>query len=258
MPGSNNDEYSVHLCTSAAQLRQAHRVRCEVFVTEQGYGLEEEVDQYDPVSAHFVLVHKGDPSNAVGVVRLVPYPLPIPKQDPDGVEPNSKDFPLGGSQSESSTASHFVSAVFGTNSSQRDAAHDPTLTDAEEKRTEDLIPNLGGAKLGRLAVLKEARGKGLAQRLVREAEAWLINVIAHHTGEREGAFGPPDHDNQTKGDSLGKHQKVQSILIKISSQEYIQQLYKKMEYSAVGDVYLEEGQPHVLMYKELVLNAKSP
>ncbi|KAN0066411.1 hypothetical protein ACQY0O_000505 [Thecaphora frezii] len=257
LPASCANDYSVHLCTSAAQLRQAHRIRCQVFVEEQGYDLEAEIDQYDPVSAHFVLVRNGDPGKAVGVLRLVPYPLPLPKQDARAVEPNLDSFPLGGSQTEASTASHFTSAVFATRPTDPHsaAAHDPTLTNEEQQQTRDLTPKLGGAKLGRLALLEEARGKGLAQKLVREAEAWLYKVISQHQGERQGAFGPSKADAADA--ARGGEQKVERIMIKLSSQEYIQSLYRKLDYTAVGDVYLEEGQPHVLMYKEIVLNAAS-
>ncbi len=48
----------------------------------------------------------------------------------------------------------------------------------------------GGAKLGRLALMKEARGKGLGHLLVRKAEEWLIGVLGSGEASRQGAFGP--------------------------------------------------------------------
>ena len=75
------DEYQVSLCTSAAQLRGACDVRLAVFVEEQGFALSDEIDEYDPLAAHFVLTHRSQPERVLGTLRLLPYPLPIPKPD---------------------------------------------------------------------------------------------------------------------------------------------------------------------------------
>ncbi len=63
-------------------------MRLEVFVREQGFALEDEIDQYDPLAAHFILTHVSEPKTAIGTLRLLPYPLPIPKPDEPPAEPD--------------------------------------------------------------------------------------------------------------------------------------------------------------------------
>ncbi|PWN91950.1 hypothetical protein FA10DRAFT_265768 [Acaromyces ingoldii] len=66
-------DYELRLCSSAADLRAAHEVRLEVFHREQGFPADTEVDEYDPVSAHFIVVERHS-ARPVGVIRLTPYP----------------------------------------------------------------------------------------------------------------------------------------------------------------------------------------
>ncbi|UZJ51453.1 hypothetical protein CBS101457_000773 [Exobasidium rhododendri] len=65
--------YTFKLCSSANDLREAYRLRLEVFHVEQGFPEDTEVDQYDPISAHFILISKAD-DKVVATVRLTPYP----------------------------------------------------------------------------------------------------------------------------------------------------------------------------------------
>lgn len=228
----NEDEYDVSLCTSGEQLRQACDVRIQVFVHEQGFELDDEIDQYDPLSAHFILTHKLDPNQAVGTIRLIPYPLPIPKSDEPGSEPHaSSNYPLGGSRSESAVASDFISAAWSKHALHPiSSARDPAQTHQEEVQTESEVPDRGGAKLGRLALRKEARGKGLGHLLVRKAEAWLIDVLGSDQASKQGAFGPrPTKQGgaEQAPTTNDETQRLDSIIIKLSSQIYVIDFYKK-------------------------------
>lgn len=229
MPSDTSDEYQVTLCTSASQLRSACDVRVQVFVNEQGFALSDEIDQYDPHAAHFLLIHRSEPTKAIGTLRLLPYPLPIPKPDPAGAEPHaSSSYPLGGSRSESGIASDFISAVWTHIPHPTSSARDPAQTQAEEQQTEAELTDKGGAKLGRLAVLKEARGKGLGDLLVRRAEAWLIDILSSGKASKQGAFGPGQTLHSEAHDANEEQSKrLQSIIIKLSSQIYAIDFYKK-------------------------------
>ena len=130
--------YTFQLCTDAQTLLEAYRVRVAVFHEEQGFGLDEEVDQLDPISAHFILRDEQEQGTVVGVIRLVPYPYPAELP----ARPSDPGFPIGQPRSETDIAAHFTH----------------------------------GAKLGRLAAVKSARGAGLGKRLVLDAEAWLASV----------------------------------------------------------------------------------
>jgi predicted GNAT family N-acyltransferase len=74
-------------------------------------------------------------------------------------------------------------------------------------------------KLGRLAVRKVARGKRIGQLLVAELE-----VAAKEMG---------------------------AMVMYAGSQVPVRKFYEKCGYHSVGDVYLDEGQPHVMMIKAL-------
>ena len=74
-------------------------------------------------------------------------------------------------------------------------------------------------KLGRLAVRKIGRGKGIAQKLIAELE-----VEAKELGAKEMYAG---------------------------SQVPVRGLYEKSGYHVVGEGYLDEGQPHIMMLKSL-------
>jgi predicted GNAT family N-acyltransferase len=72
-------------------------------------------------------------------------------------------------------------------------------------------------KLGRLAVRKRGRGKGIAQKLILGLE-----VAAKELGAKE---------------------------IYAGSQVPVRPLYEKCGYHVMGDEYLDEGQPHMAMLK---------
>jgi predicted GNAT family N-acyltransferase len=75
-------------------------------------------------------------------------------------------------------------------------------------------------KLGRLAVRKIGRGGGIAQILVAE-----LDIAAKEMGAKEVYAG---------------------------SQVPVRRLYEKSGYQAIGEEYLDEGQPHIMMVKSLM------
>lgn len=230
LANKNFDDYQVTLCTSVSQLRGACDVRIQVFVHEQGFELKDEIDQYDPLAAHFVLTHRDNPTQALGTLRLLPYPLPIPKPDEPGAEPDAtSSFPLGGSRSESAIASDFISAAWTHYPHPASSARDPAQTQAEEQQTEEQIPERGGAKLGRLALVKEARGKGLGYLLVKKAEEWLFGVLSSNEASKQGAFGPRPslQDEEQHNEAAKGAERLDSIIIKLSSQIYVIDFYRK-------------------------------
>ncbi|PWZ02851.1 hypothetical protein BCV70DRAFT_209365 [Testicularia cyperi] len=249
----SNEGYRVSLCTSAAQLRGACKVRITVFVEEQGFDIKDEIDQYDPLAAHFALTHESDPSRVLGTLRLLPYPLPIPKPDEPGSEPDgSTSYPLGGSRTESAIAADFVSAAWSTHHRPVEAPLDPAQTRAEEEQTAKHMSEDRGGKLGRLALLKEVRGKKLGHFLVTEAEAWLLRALGDGKTQEQGAFGPPTTADGPSAPS-DEVETLNSIVIKLSSQIYVIDFYKRLGYEAVGEQFMEDGAPHQLCCKRIFL-----
>lgn len=80
-------------------------------------------------------------------------------------------------------------------------------------------------KLGRLAVRKAGRGKGIAQKLVAELEA-----AARERGAEKVYAG---------------------------AQVPVRPFYEKCGYHSTGEEYLDEGQPHIMMAKDLT-NRETP
>ena len=72
------------------------------------------------------------------------------------------------------------------------------------------------ASIGRVLVVKESRGKGMARQLVNQG----INII-----------------KQTWSDSN----------IQIGAQQYLQHFYQSMGFQINSDMYLEDGIPHINM-----------
>ena len=78
-------------------------------------------------------------------------------------------------------------------------------------------------RIGRVAVLREFRGKNVGQRLMREMEAWCF--------EQHGK------DNQN----------IEYLVV--HARLHIQGFYEKLGWKVMGDIFQERGIPHVLMIK---------
>ena len=74
-------------------------------------------------------------------------------------------------------------------------------------------------QIGRVAILKEYRRKGIGKSLMLEAESYLRNMNVKR--------------------------------VYVSSQKRAEPFYTKIGYMKTGDYYLDENYPHLLMYKEL-------
>ena len=57
-------EIDIQLVKGGEDWEQAKRIRAEVFVGEQGVAPEDELDEYEEVSRHLLLRHKGQPTGA--------------------------------------------------------------------------------------------------------------------------------------------------------------------------------------------------
>lgn len=141
----------VKVAEGAEGFERALQVRVEVFVREQGFAREAEVDARDREAVHLLAEDEG--GRAVGTARLYPA---------------SRD---------------------------------------------------GVARVGRVAVLAEARGTGLGALLMGEAEA-----EAARRGYRE---------------------------IVLDAQTRVRGFYARLGYSEEGDEFEEEGVPHVRMRRKL-------
>lgn len=97
------------------------------------------------------------------------------------------------------------------------------------------IPGRSAGKMGRVAVLKPYRGKGIGK--------VLVDVLEEHLRERKGKAGQ----------ALRGQTQVESIA---HSQAYAQGFYEKSGYVRQGDLFLEDGADHVKMVKQVRLNAE--
>lgn len=79
-----------------------------------------------------------------------------------------------------------------------------------------------GVHIGRVVVDESCRGRKLAYSLMAHAHSSIRYLFP------------------------------QAGVIRISAQKYLQTFYEKIGYRVTGDVYLEDGIPHVAMYKLLV------
>lgn len=55
MVSALSSDYSIVLITTKEELKLVHSLRVEVFVDEQGFSMEDEMDEYDAFSALFML-----------------------------------------------------------------------------------------------------------------------------------------------------------------------------------------------------------
>lgn len=69
--------FTTKLCTNQKELDESMEIRMKVFVEEQGFTIEEELDEKDPGSDHFLLLHKSESESdnelkVVGTIRWYP------------------------------------------------------------------------------------------------------------------------------------------------------------------------------------------
>ena len=88
-----------------------------------------------------------------------------------------------------------------------------------------------GAKIGRLAVKRDFRGQGYGRIILRDAEESVRRTVQESL-TASGSFG---------------------VELQRSSQEPVRGFYEAEGYRIVGDVYLEEGQPHIHCEKRVLV-----
>ena len=167
-------------------------IREEVFVEEQKVPLENELDEDDPRCWHWISYSEtprhatstsGSPprrtgeaatGHPTGTIRLVPPP--------------HSPHALPGSEHQIAGSEHVAKVPL-----EKDAPNEgPTST--HNAHNEPYI------KLGRLAVLKEQRGKGLARRLVETALEWAAGHEREVMGQAtESGAGTRAQEEQWRG-----------------------------------------------------------
>ncbi|KAE8225867.1 hypothetical protein CF319_g1447 [Tilletia indica] len=230
-PVDPDSTFAVRLCSSAEDLMKAHKIRCVVFHEEQGFPLETEIDEYDPLSAHFIAIATSKStgqSRTVGTIRWVPYPFP--PTDPNFQPGNDPTLPIGPVRDESTVQAQFANNLKTTTTSKG--------SDEEKEGVKQIVTAptlLPGGKLTRLAVSKEARGMRIGELLVRESEKWVLQAVRG---------GSSNGGEQTQG--------LRSSKLVVSSQMPVIKFYTRLSYVPVGEVYDEEGAPHQRLEKTVV------
>lgn len=213
-------------------------VREQVFVQEQGVPMEYEYDADDARSAHFVayasqhqkLAEVRDPktksvilpaqtqtmSVPIGTIRLVPYPHQR-HPEPGGVYVDGK-----------------LIATPDTDPGTK-ATEPIPIPGAQDRATTHHDGIEPYVKLGRLAVVKEFRGKGVGRLLVTEALRW----IQDH----------PEHFNTASTRTPWRG------LVCIHAQVQVVSTWQTMGFlvdEKMGE-WMEEGIPHVGMFRRLTV-----
>ncbi|KAE8446300.1 hypothetical protein EG329_012386 [Mollisiaceae sp. DMI_Dod_QoI] len=224
----------------------AMEVREEVFVKEQGVPLDNEFDSDDPRACHWVIyasvntttqaeqtdengniitrkksVTKSQP---IGTIRLVPFPHP-PHPEP---------------------GSSYVADALETDPDRDFSKPPPYIVDRATTYHDGHEPYI---KLGRIAVLKEFRGAGIARLLESAAMTWAQQNPTYFNPSIT-AVGM-DSMNASRLDALP----VWKGLVCVHAQEQVAKTWAKWGFrrdEGMG-TWMEEGIPHVGMFQRLNL-----
>ncbi|WFD25616.1 hypothetical protein MNAN1_000579 [Malassezia nana] len=153
-------EFHTEIACSDERLRAAYQLRFDVFTGEQGYDGDRDIDECDEVAVHVVLV-RSSVDSVVGVMRILPYPIP---ECPERFYPHHilENGPLpGGGRTEAAIQAAFLAQ-------QTVQPGTPTV--------------YSGAKIGRIAIQPAYRGRGLGRHLLAGAEAWIAQAIRTQPG----------------------------------------------------------------------------
>ncbi|WVF69861.1 hypothetical protein IAT40_004642 [Kwoniella sp. CBS 6097] len=209
--------YALKVAQTKDEIEACYDIRIEVFCVEQGFPLDTEIDEYDPISVHFLLT------------------TPIPSPPPE----SSSFLPLPSLSSIADTvtgSSGSTSTSISTATSSKSPVTTAEVTD-KPIGTIRFVPTKG--KLTRLALDKEYRKYGFGKVLVQGMEDYIL---------QEGNAGRLDKLVEDK-DKEGKR----VIRVKCHSQIQAKPFYAKMGYVPEGDEFDEDGAPHQLMVHELEL-----
>jgi predicted GNAT family N-acyltransferase len=257
----------------------AMTVRTEVFVKEQGVPQENEFDDDDPRSAHWVIYASvnqtispavTDPETGrvlrprqsetrsvpIGTLRLVPFPHP-PHPKPGG---EYWDGVLVNSEQDGAVANGNGNGTSGqTTADGKTTEQTPTFVPDRPTTYHDGIEPY--VKLGRLAVLREFRGRGIAGQLIRTAIDWMrrhptyFNPSPRDTGfERLGMEDPA-----TTG-TAASLPPIWSGLFCCHAQESAVKVYEKCGFKVDEKMgrWKEEGIWHVGMFLRVDVIPEQP
>jgi predicted GNAT family N-acyltransferase len=204
--------------------KDAMTVREAVFVEEQGVPLAMELDADDARSCHLIvydLAPDRSKFTPVGTVRIVPFP-----HDP---------HPLPGSSWDVDENSECVILT---------SEPPPFIIDRVTSFHDGMEPYI---KLGRLAILKEFRGRKLADLLVNSAIEWAEKHPEY--------FNLPPSRSYADGKSLeiDAYRTTWNGLICVHAQKYVANAWAKWGFvvdKGMGE-WTEAGIPHVGMFKRI-------
>ena len=235
--GDSLANYDRHKLSSAQPaeipkiFKDCMQVREEVFVDEQEVPLENEFDNDDPRSYHWVVYasvptvafddhgrkHSEGGQVPVGTLRLVPPPHP-PLSEP-------------GSHHKTDNAETKESAYKGDNEQASfDYGHEPYI------------------KFGRLAILKPYRGLGLSSLLVQQAEDWARKHAEEVSPEQKAV----EREIATVGGEEVKSQRWEGLVF-VHAQAYLERMWSKFGFKkdvSMG-VWDEERIKHIGMWKRV-------
>lgn len=198
---------AVRVADSPELLKQAFDLRVRIFGGEQGYDPEYEVDYLDGVAVPFVLVDGN--ARVVGVLRLIPYPLPDVPERVAGMRYWDTEKLPGVGRTEADFAAMLRAQM--------------QLTQDENGVC------FSGVKVGRVAVDKSLRGTGCGRQLMEAAEAWLLKVVS----------------------SMPEARGTCQVQVRLEAQMIAAKFYDKLGYEPASDVYILEGELHMLYIKTL-------
>lgn len=223
----------------------AMRVRQQVFVKEQHVPLENEYDEDDPRSCHWVVYasinekietderdeqgnkkrHSVTTSQPIGTIRLVPFPHP-PHPEP---------------------GSSYAADALETADKAEQTVPRPYIVDRATTYHDGKEPYI---KLGRLAVLQEFRGSGLAKLLVSAAITWAQQNPAYFNPSVE-KMGM-ENLNAVSISQIP----VWRGLLCVHAQEQVIKVWEKygFELDEKMGTWVEEGINHVGMFKRIYVD----
>ncbi|KAK3370868.1 hypothetical protein B0T24DRAFT_650100 [Lasiosphaeria ovina] len=259
----------------------AMEVREQVYVTEQGVPQENEFDLDDSRSCHWVIyasVNIKVPAHdspgrqrsetrtlPIGTIRLVPFPHP-PHPRNGGVYADWKLTNAGAPVSKDGQRDPSAANDNGNGNGNDEETVAPLTANELERHARPLFGRdhatefHDGAelyvKLGRLAVLKEFRGRGIAGQLVRAALGWAAQH-GNYFNPSVAALGL-DH---LGGEMSGEVPMLRwRGLLCCHAQEDAVKFWEKAGFAADKKMgrWLEDGIPHVGMFQRLTLEPSPP
>ncbi|WFD42676.1 hypothetical protein MPSI1_001324 [Malassezia psittaci] len=155
---SQKHNFSWRLATSDEDLKAAYNLRHEVFIKEQGYDADRELDSFDDTAAQLILIDDAD-NSIQGTLRVLS--LPLDDKAPLFYDPSRKDnSPPGAGRTEEKIIEDLVNAQ-----------------QLVEQSADGPSALLSGVKLGRIALHTTHRGHGGGRHLLDGAEKWIIKAL---------------------------------------------------------------------------------